>query len=111
MRHQLQLRGMPSPVWWPQGPERSRLGDESMAQLLEESGSYRVLLKTSQRSRVRIFAEHSRFDMKNHLKLGDIAGRMATDARNRGGLKSTRSNVPRSSLSEIGDQWEEATHP
>lgn len=69
-----------------------------MAQLLEESGSYRVLLKTSQRSRVRIFAEHSRFDMKNHLKLGDIAGRMATDARNRGGLKCERDEQPTFSL-------------
>ena len=33
-----------------------------------EPSAFAELLKTSQRSRVRIFAEHSPFDMKEHLK-------------------------------------------
>ncbi|MCA1409122.1 3'-5' exonuclease [Ensifer sp. IC3342] len=79
-----------------------------------EPSAFAELLKTSQRSRVRIFAEHSPFDMKDHLKARGYRWSDGSDGRPKSWWIEIDEEQRAAELAFLRSeiyQWEEADPP
>ncbi|ASY59243.1 MULTISPECIES: 3'-5' exonuclease [Sinorhizobium] len=79
-----------------------------------EPSAFAELLETSQRSRVRIFAEHSPFDMKNHLKARGYRWSDGSDGRPKSWWTEINEEELAAELAFLRSEiyrWEEADPP